>query len=564
MPLLRDVVRNRRGTEVVSRPRLPRLRPMGFKRNAIIVLCWAAAVTALPVAAQDYYFEVPREVVTVAVNPDSSFDIDYKITFRNTAAGDPIDIVDVGFPSNDYDLDSITADIDGHTLYTIRPSEYVDVGVEIPLSGYEIGSGDTATLHVYGRNYHMVFEDSADEAYASAVFSPTWFGSDFTTGATHLTMVFVFPPGVTGEQTRWHEDEGGQPTQMFVKDSRVYYVWDSQQASPSEQYYFGISFPRTAVAEVRSPPRFGWVGDFFGGLIGLGTQFCGCLVPITIFVLIAVFGVINKRRRRMKYLSPKAKVEGVGIKRGLTAPEAAILMERPLNAILAMVLFGLIKKGALSIVTQEPLKLKKLPFKENGLRPYEKEFVAAVGKDGALGEKKLQDMLVSLIKAVEKKMKGFSHRETVEYYRKIVKTAWRLVEEAGTPDVKVEEFTNGLEWTMLDDDFGGRARTVFVGYDLPAPVWWGRATPAPAAGAKGVSLDMPTLPGANFANAVVTRVEGVANSVVSKVESFTGKVSATTNPPVKSSGGGWSGGGSSCACACACAGCACACAGGGR
>jgi hypothetical protein len=217
------------------------------------------------------------------------------------------------------------------------------------------------------------------------------------------------------------------------------------------------------------------------------------------------------------------------------------------------------------MVSQEPLKLEKLPFKENGLRPYEKELVAAVDKDGALGEKKLQDMLVSLIKAVEKKMKGFSHRETVEYYRKIVKTAWRLVEEAGTPDVKVEEFTNGLEWTMLDDDFEGHTRTVFVGYDVPRPVWWGRVAPAAGAGPKGVSLDMPTLPGASFANAVVTRVEGVANGVVSKVESFTGKVTATTNPPpVRSSSGGRSGGGSSCACACACAGCACACAGGGR
>ena len=538
---------------------------MGLKRGAIIVLYLAAAVTPAPVAAQDYYFEVPREVVTVTVNQDSSFDIDYKITFRNTAAGDPIDIVDVGFPSNDYDLDSITADIDGHPLYTIRPSEYVDVGVEIPLAEYEIKPGDAATLHVHGRNHHMVFGDSADETYASAVFSPTWFGSDFTTGATHLTMVFVFPAGVTGEQTRWHEDEGGEPTQMFVRDGRVYYVWDWQQASPSEQYYFGISFPRDAVAEVRSTPRFEWIGDFFAGLVGFAVQFCGCLIPITIFVLIGVFGVINRRRRRMRYLSPKAKVEGVGIKRGLTAPEAAILMERPLNVILTMVLFGLIKKGALSMVSQEPLKLEKLPFKENGLRPYEKELVAAVDKDGALGEKKLQDMLVSLIKAVEKKMKGFSHRETVEYYRKIVKTAWRLVEEAGTPDVKVEEFTNGLEWTMLDDDFEGHTRTVFVGYDVPRPVWWGRVAPATGVGPKGVSLDMPTLPGASFANAVVTRVEGVANGVVSKVESFTGKVTATTNPPpVRSSSGGRSGGGSSCACACACAGCACACAGGGR
>jgi hypothetical protein len=209
------------------------------------------------------------------------------------------------------------------------------------------------------------------------------------------------------------------------------------------------------------------------------------------------------------------------------------------------------------------LKVEKLPFKENGLRAYEKDFVACVREDGTLGEEDLSEALISLIKSVQRKMKGFSHRETVAYYRKIVKTAWRLVEEGDTPEVKLEEFTNGLEWTMLDDDFGGRTRDVFVGYDVPPPIWWGRL--APAAGPRGgASFDMPTLPGASFANGVVTRLEGVAGNVVSKLESFTGKVTATTNPPpvTTSSGGGYSGGG--CACACACAGCACACAGGGR
>jgi hypothetical protein len=536
---------------------------MKFERHVAAVFVAAFVAAAGPAAAQNYYFEVPREVVTVVVNPDSSFDIDYQITFRNTPSGDAIDIVDVGFPSDDYDLDSITAEIDGHPLGNIKPSAYIDVGVEVPLSSYAIPPGGTGTLHARGRNYHMVYVDSADEAYASCVFSPTWFGSDFTTGATHLTMMFVFPPNVTGDQSRWHKDEGGQPTQMFRKEGRVYYVWDRTDASPSTQYYFGISFPREAVAEVRTPPRFAWIGELIGGLVALGTQFCGCLIPITIFVLIAVFGVVNKRRRRMKYLPPKAKVEGVGIKRGLTAPEAALIMERPL--VLALVLFGLLKKGALAMESQDPLRIKKLPLKGNGLKPYEREFLDAVGDDGALDEAKLRELLISMIKAVQQKMKGFSHRETVEYYRKIVQTAWRLVEEAETPDVKVEEFTNGLEWTMLDEDFGDRTRTIFVGGGFPRPYWWGGF--APAAGQKGgTSFDMPTLPGADFANAIATRVEGIANHVVSKVESFTGTVTSETNPPPvrPSSGGGFSGGGSSCACACACAGCACACAGGGR
>lgn len=527
-----------------------------------------AAVTVLSAGAQTYYFEVPREVVTVVVNGDSSFDIHYEITFANSVAADPIDIVDVGFPSNDYDLDSIVADIDGQRLSTIRPSEYVDVGVEIPLGGYEIDPGETGTLRVRGRNYHMVYADSADDAYASCVFSPTWFGSDFTYGSTHLTMTFIFPPGVTGEYTRWHEEEGGQPTQMYVRDDRVYYVWDWPNASPSEQYYFGISFPRDFVAEVQTPSPFQWLFDLFSGLAALLTQFCGCLIPISIFILITVFGVVNRRRRRMKYLPPKAKAEGVGIKRGLTAPEAALLMERPLNSVLAMVLFGLVKKGALEVASQAPLALRKLAYKENGLRPYEKGFLEAVEEKGTLDETKLREAVIAMIKAVQKKMKGFSHRETVEYYRKIVKTAWRLVEEAETPDVKMEEFTNSLEWTMLDDDFGGRAQTIFVGHTFPTPHWWGRLAPVQTVGPGGAgvpSLQLPSLPGANFANSLVSQVEGIANSVVSKVESFTGTVTSQTNPPpVRTSGGGFSGGGGGCACACACAGCACACAGGGR
>jgi hypothetical protein len=531
-------------------------------RSLAAFLSCAAFAVASPVAAQDYYFEVPREVVTVAVNADSSLDVDYRITFRNAASGDPIDIVDIGFPSGDYDLASVTADVDGCPLGTIRPSEYIDVGVEIPLGDYTIPPGEAATLHVHGLNCHMVFEDSADDAYASCVFSPTWFGSEFTTGSTHLTMAFVFPPGVTAEQARWHEDEGGEPTRAFVEGGRVHYVWERRDASPSERYSFGVSFPRSAVAEVRSRPRSGWLGGLFSGLVAFATKFCGCLVPL-MFALFAVAGVLNGRRRRMKYFPPQAKVEGVGIKRGLTAPEAAVILERPLNDVLTIILFGLVKKNALAVTSHEPLEIEKLPFKENGLRPYEKEFLACADPHGFLGEECLREVLISLIKSVQRKMKGFSHRETVAYYRKIVKTAWRLVEEADTPEVRLEEFTNGLEWTMLDDDFGGRTRDVFVGYYVPAPYWWGRL--APAAGPKGAaSFDVPTLPGASFANGVVTRLEGIAGNVVSKLESFTGKVTATTNPPAvtTSSGGGYSGGG--CACACACAGCACACAGGGR
>jgi len=51
-------------------------------------------------------------------------------------------------------------------------------------------------------------------------------------------------------------------------------------------------------------------------------------------------------------------MEGHGIKRGLTAVEAAVLMQQPMDKIFTMILFGLLKKGAAEVVTKEPLELK--------------------------------------------------------------------------------------------------------------------------------------------------------------------------------------------------------------
>jgi hypothetical protein len=120
---------------------------------------------------------------------------------------------------------------------------------------------------------------------------------------------------------------------------------------------------------------------------------------------------------------------------------------------------------------------------------------------------------------------------------------------------------------------------VFRDRPVVIPHWWwfyrpwgastGHArpsTPMPGGAGGGTPVTLPTLPGADFANTVVSGVENAANTVVSSVESFTSRITGKTNPPPKRSSSSSSGrsGGYSCACACACAGCACACAGGGR
>ena len=79
----------------------------------------------------------------------------------------------------------------------------------------------------------------------------------------------------------------------------------------------------------------------------------------------------------MKYLPPKIRIEGHGIKRGLTAIEAAILLERPADKIFTMILFSLIQKNAAQVTSRDPLKLEFSDPLPDNLRKYEKQFSEA-------------------------------------------------------------------------------------------------------------------------------------------------------------------------------------------
>jgi hypothetical protein len=298
-------------------------------------------------------------------------------------------------------------------------------------------------------------------------------------------------------------------------------------------------------------------------------------------MILAVLGVIalsirSAQRRKLDYLPPKIAVEGHGIKRGLTAVEAAVLLETPLDRVLTMILFSIVRKGAAKVTVEEPLTLERLDA-EVKLREYETEFLEAlIDEPKNKRRSNLQKLMIDLVKSVQKKMEGFSLKETREYYRSIAEKAWDQVEAADTPEVKSEKFEEAIDWTMLDRDFEGRTREVFRTGPVYVPHWWWYArpsTPAPTSSSSTVSLPsggsktvtLPTLPGSTFAASVVNGVQNTASGLVSNLTGFTNGVTKTTNPPPvrTSSGGGWSGGGG-CACACACAGCACACAGGGR
>ena len=543
----------------------------------IVVLTLMALITT-SAAAQDYSFSMPKLTVHVYLNEDGTIGLDYFFVFNNDSGGHVIDFVDVGMPNGEYDWDSISADVNGNPVSI--SSDYQGEGgsgFAVDMGPYAIQPGQTGQLHVVvGSIDSMVFPDSDDSNYASSEFSPTWFGSQYVHGNTDLTVVLHLPPGVQPEEPRYHLPRNWAGTDAPItgidSQGRVTYTWNSPNANGSSQYTFGASFPASYVpaAAIVRQSFFESLNINFDSIIS--TLVC-CGFAFFMFG-VPLISVVGAQRRKLQYLPPKISIEGHGIKRGLTAVEAAILMQEPLDKVMTMILFGAIKKNAAEVIKRDPLDLKVASALPEDLRDYERDFVKAFqAEDKRTQRKDLQDMTVKLIRSVGDKMKGFSRKETVAYYRSIMERAWQQVEAGDTPEVKSQMFEEALEWTMLDKDFDDRTRRTFTG-PVYAPMWWGRYDPSWGHTGGGVSTpSVPNisggrsgLPGSAFAASVVSGMQNMSSSVIGNVNTFTSGVTKVTNPPPppSRSSGGSSHGGGGCACACACAGCACACAGGGR
>jgi len=556
----------------------------------MVVVMLGSIIT--PAMAQEYLFRVEQQQIEVLVNDDGTVSLYYTINFYCEPGAHVIDYVDIGMPNSSYELRSVSAEVDGKVITDITNSTYVVPGITLGLGSNSIQPGQRGKVYmVVGTVRDMLYKSDieADVPYASFQFSPSWFGSQYVNGSTDMTVMLFLPKGMTSEQPyyftpdRWpgnsEPDESG-----FDTDGRVYYKWHSTDANAYTQYTFGAAFPASLVpdnmvlsaAPINTGGSGGGINFDFEDLCPL--TFCLGFLGLMGF---SIYGAtIGAKKRKLQYLPPKISVEGNGIKRGLTAVEAALVMEQPLDRILTMILFSVIKKDAASVVSKEPLQIKPADTLPETLHDYEKQFLAAFAQTTKPAQRKeLQDMVIALVRTVSEKMKGFSRKETIAYYTDIMRRAWEQVQTAATPEMKAQLFDDNLDWTMLDKQFPDRTREIFSGpMVIPSPSWWGRYDPTfsrPTASSRGFEMpsagsstsSRPSLPGSDFAAGMVRGVEGFAAGIIGDITGFTGGVTNRTNPPPPPStrtGGSSGGGGHSCACACACAGCACACAGGGR
>lgn len=592
------------------------------KKHTIISLITVLMLIILPLSsvyAQSYRFKVTRYDVQAVIEADGTLTLFYEMDFENDPNGHAIDFVDLGMPNDNYQLSNISATINGTLVPELNHSSYVK-GAELALGEYQIPPGGTGTVQakIVGITGVLFPYDQDRENYVNFQFMPNYFDSDADKSQnTDYTLSIVLPPDVGSDEgvyyypDRWPGEKDAVAT-LTVEDKRVIYEWHATNANTHTKYLFGVAFPASAVPESSvssskdlSQGQIDNTGSnsvqFFPKLLGNICSSMKFLVPLGIIILISIFSskkqMQETEKRKLQYLKPTLSVEGHGIKRGLTAVEAAILLEESLDQVLTMILFGLLKKEAISVINQDPLVIETNSPLPEGLYDYETKFIEALGHEKKTSQRSaLQILIVELIKSVEQKMKGFNAKDTKAYYKDIVQRAWSAVEGANTPEVKSAQFEHTLEWTMLDEDFSGRTTRTFMDTPVFIPRWWWRydntyrpymsspvadtagsgnmasSVPGLASSSSSTSskpsFSLPNIPGATFAASVISGGANMTKSIIGDSKAFTSQVTNRTNPipKVTSSGSGRfsGGGGSSCACACACAGCACACAGGGR
>lgn len=617
-----------------------------------LLLVGSPVATAL---AQTYEFSVPELRLQAFVQPDASVRLIYDITFQNF--GSPIDIVDIGLPHEDYDIGTMTASINGVSLNDIRTSEYIDIGVEVHLGNQAIPRGEQGTLHFEATMPDMVYEDTTDRSNASFQITPTWFDKSLVRGQSIVRIAIHLPEGVEPDEAKY-QNEPFSVKAIFEDHTVVAWEWENVPAT--QPYLVGVSFPQDVMTRVIKMSFIDlvvkWLEDnpqtrFFLGLVGFALfaflffRFSGG-TGLTVFVILAggmvfifvvsilspllfipaliVLIIVNEtklRKRKKSYLPPIAQTEGGGIKRGLTAPEAAVLLEMPLNKILTLVIFGMLEKHILDLVDQDPLTVKvAAPFRtwhdpdnrrsskarrkarrraaqDQGtvVHAYEEPFLDQLERtpDKPVSQVDFTKPVERLIKATAAKMEAFDLSDTQDYYRRVIDRAMKQAETIGEVEQQEQYLDKYLPWVMMNDNYptvlnrGGyhywpmwarpmRSRTFSTGGSGRAASG-GPASGGPARGGRTSFGDVA----ASFSGWAEATMGGMAAAILpnsmnmpttkggfvnlSGVDRVTGDVfEALAKASSSSGGGGGSSGGSSCACACAGCACACACAGGGR
>ncbi len=536
----------------------------------IVIVLFAVAGVASSANAQTRNYTFSFEYAKLWINTDATVDLFYNVSLT-LVSGPDINYVSLGQPNGDFTVGQ-AFDQYGNQLQTSKISSN-GPAVEMKLNG-PLKAGNTIWLTVTTNVGNMLSQDTVNPGNLGMEFAPEW----QQVPINDVRVQIVMPPNVTTTDVKTLSSNFWQNAQT-EPDGRLALYWQKSVLAANEQWVIGVSFPASSVPGYGTQPSGG------GKLDWVTIAAAGAGLVLVLVVVSAVIFMASKR----SYKTPKLSMETLGARRGLTAVEASSLLELKPTQIVTEILYSLLQKRAVWVESTNPsLKLRVMPEyvdkkgpNDKPLRYYEIDFLEALKPDGTLNEEKLAKTIMFLRDTLEQKLSGYSRKDTVDYYRKIVDKAWTQVDQAGTGELASKAYDEQLLWLLLDPNYKGRTQTTFTTRPFePNPLWfwWWYGythynphipgqTNAPV-GVPTQSAPKPTsIPGADFANNIATSVEKTSGNIVADFEKFANaivpaKPSPQSHQPAHNKADCVCAC-AACACACACVSCACACAGGG-
>ena len=274
------------------------------------------------------------------------------------------------------------------------------------------------------------------------------------------------------------------------------------------------------------------------------------LIFFAVLIITGIF-IYNIRRRRLSkpYQPAVARIEGGGIKRGLTPPEGAVVLGRPLNVTLTLVIFEMLRKGFLSQVAATPLVVEVAEaFRTLGsglsaqgrgeqrrqaaqaihaaLHLYEEPFLEIIEADPGVPVNKLDLGLAvqPLVRYVAGRVGGYNLEETRAYYRLIIERAPREARSDGKLTFERQKvFDRNFGWLLLGEDFGRVLDQPDYSY---VPRWMSEGLQRSTSDG-GNGLLPPGCTFAGWAQEVMASMEGVVDEADVKLK-LGGETDATT------------------------------------
>lgn len=200
-------------------------------------------------------------------------------------------------------------------------------------------------------------------------------------------------------------------------------------------------------------------------------------------------------REWQPYVPARARIEGGGVKRGLTPAEGAILLGRPLHVALTLVVFDLLRKGLVVQVEDDPLIVEVVEaFRTRGsglsaqargdqrrraaqalskpMHIYEEAFIEILEANPGQPVHTVDYSIAiqPLLRYVAGRVGGYDLEDSRAYYRLIIDRAPREARSDGVLTFERQKvFDRNFGWVLLGDDFEAVLDQEDYSY---VPVWW--------------------------------------------------------------------------------------------